>query len=379
MRVAYFSNHLVHPNAFGIRRYAHELLVALKRAEPDFEITPVATWSGLPATELSSFRAQFGLDILPTGRIGTALLWSFLGVPRLESLLPRSVDLVHALTPSYPIRTRQPFVMTVHDLFPLVCPEWVPQANASRFRAALQDAVDRARALICVSQATADDLIEVFGRSSVADRVHVVHEGVAEGFGDQLPDEILDDLPGFPGRGTPFILMAGKINPRKNVLGTLQALRSIENEIPHHLILVGGADWDTERAKAEVQGGSLEARTHFLGKVSDLHLRGLYQSADLFAYPSFYEGFGLPIVEAMASGCPVLTGDTSSLPEVAGDAALLVDPHDPAAIAQGMLRVLCDKAEGQRLREAGLVRVRQFTWQNCAMGVASAYRAALDD
>ena len=146
----------------------------------------------------------------------------------------------------------------------------------------------------------------------------------------------------LPPDDVPVILTAGKISPRKNVQGVLRALKLVQDKIDHHLVLVGGAGWETEAVLKELDDGTLRDRVHLLDYVTDEQLRALYRRASLYIHPSLYEGFGLTVLEAMASGVPVITSNTSSLPEVAGDAGLLVDPANDAEIAEAICSICTD-------------------------------------
>ena len=190
-----------------------------------------------------------------------------------------------------------------------------------------------------MSQSTADELIDFVG-SHIEDRVRVVPEGVSSFFSADADPRCLDHLEGMPPAGTPFILSAGKISPRKNIQGLLKAMRILG--MRDRSIWFGRwARLGDETVLRELGDANLLGRTHLLGYVSDEQLRALYAAATVYVHPSLYEGFGLTVLEAMAAGCPVITSNVYSLPEVAGDAALLVDPTNPDAIA-GAIAQVCD-------------------------------------
>ena len=167
----------------------------------------------------------------------------------------------------------------------------------------------------------------------------------------------------------------GSINPRKNLERIVAAFENAAGEIPHHLILAGGIGWDAEGVLAQIERSPLAERIHRIGFVSDETLRALYSRTSGFVYVSRLEGFGLPILEAMAAGAPVITSSVSSMPEVAGDAALLVDPLDVEAITEAILRLATDSALSDDLRQRGRTRAAGFDWHTCAEAVADVYRS----
>jgi glycosyltransferase involved in cell wall biosynthesis len=224
--------------------------------------------------------------------------------------------------------------------------------------------------LLVPSAATARDLVELYGVEP--ERVAVIPLGVEP---PAEPDRagarrLLGDL----GVRGPFLLAVGTLEPRKNLPRLLAAFGEVTDELPdHHLVVVGPVGWGPAlRPTWE------SVRVKLAGPVGDATLHALYQAADGLAYPSLYEGFGLPVLEAMAHGVPVLTSDRSSLPEVAGDAALLVDPVDRGAIAKGLVRLVGDGALRRRLAAAGRRRAAGFSWPATAAATWAAYRQALE-
>lgn len=239
------------------------------------------------------------------------------------------------------------------------------QARARRIeRATLAPAVRRAAALICISEATRRDLV---ARHPAAASKAVVTPLAASGAlaAPAAPDAVRAKH----GLHRPFVLAAGTVEPRKNLVGLMDAWAGLEGDA--ELVLVGPPGWETEgivrRARAD--------RVRMLGFVPDDELAALYGLCAVFAYPSLYEGFGLPVLEAMACGAPVVTSNLSSLPEVAGDAAILVDPRDPAALRGALARLLADPAERARLAAAGRERAATFTWERTARKTLEALRA----
>lgn len=378
MNIAYFSNQFATKSGHGIARYAHELYEAMGALDGDTEITPVAAWSDRDDEDLEELQRRTGLQILPWGRKLTPLFWNYLGFPRIESWLDKPADIVHAVSLGYPVATKKPYVVTVHDIGPLTHPKFFSDSPAWLMERSLKQAVKRAMAIICVSQATADSVVEYVQtkyKLNIEDRIRVVLEGVSEIYFDDPNMGCLDDLENLPSPNCPFILSAGKISPRKNFHGIIKALGILRDKVSHHLVAVGGDGWDFEQVKNLVDESGLADRVHFLGYVTDEQLKALYRRASLYIHPSLFEGFGLTILEAMASGCPVITSNCSSLPEVAGDAALLIDPTDVEEMAHAIGSIISDENLAVRLRKAGIERAKLFSWEKTAMGVLDVYQS----
>jgi glycosyltransferase involved in cell wall biosynthesis len=295
-----------------------------------------------------------------------------LGLARRAAAL--SADVVHtpaAFSPRIPDR---PLVLTVHDLLPFRYPELFPAVVVAHSRLTWGYALRRAQRVVTGSEATRRELVEIFGLDR--GRVAVTPYGVGEQFRPQ-PAE-----PGWLasrfGIDAPYVLCVGTLEPRKNLRGVLEAFRRLSATVEDCLLVIaGGRGWRNEQFDAELAQGA--DRVRLTGFVSDEELVGLYSSAAVFLYPSLYEGFGLPVLEAMACGAPVVTSTTSSLPEAAGGAALLVDPGDPAAIAAAAAEVLTSPAWAGELREKGLARARERTWDACAAATVEVYREAVAD
>jgi glycosyltransferase involved in cell wall biosynthesis len=257
----------------------------------------------------------------------------------------------------------------VHDLAFRHFPDTFPAAGRRYHERSARIVADEAARIIAVSQATARDLIELYGVEP--ERVTVVPLGVEPPAAADGPAaaRLLADL----GVRGPFLLSVGTLEPRKNLPRLLAAFGEVTDELPDHFLVVVGPvgwgpalrpTWDSVRVK-------------LAGPVDDAVLHALYRAAAGLAFPSLYEGFGLPVLEAMAHGIPVLTSDRSSLPEVAGDAALLVDPLDRGAIAKGLVRLATDSALRRRLAAAGQRRAARFTWPATAEATWAAYREVL--
>jgi glycosyltransferase involved in cell wall biosynthesis len=376
-RIAFFSNHYTRREGTGIARYARQFVNASKELENSIDVIPVATWSNKNVQELSALKERSGLRLLPTGRWLTPLLWLSLGFPKLEHLLDIRVDLVHACyLGGYPVATTKPLLVTVHDIGPLLHPEFFKKSSFWHKKKNLKQALKRADAFICVSHATANSLKDYVRRRyslDVSNRTFVVHEGIAERFFQSPVPMILEQDDEIDVCNQPFLLAVGKISPRKNLDVVIKAFKKLSDQIPHHLVTVGGDGWDVQGVKELVTSLQLEDRVHFLGYVSDETLHAFYSQAALFVFPSLFEGFGLPVLEAMAAGCPVITSNISSLPEVAGDAAVLVDPYHVDDVAEAIEAVCETQSFADELKRKGRERARQFSWMRCAQETQNIY------
>ena len=372
LHIAYFSNQFADREGHGLARYSHQLYSSLCKTRPELKVTPVAAWSSRNKDGVRQLREAYGLQLLPMGRRLTPLAWAFLDRPPIECWLKKSVDVVHAVSLGYPIATRKPYVVTVHDIGPLTHPDFFSNTKPWVMKRSLKQAIDKADAMICVSRSTAEE-VESYVGLNLSDRIHVIHEGVTPFFSEKTGTDCLATLKGLPASGIPFILATGKISPRKNIARLIQALSRIAHIIPHHLVLVGGSGWDMEAVYRETNHPAVAGRIHQIGYVTDEQLRALYNAASLYIHPSLYEGFGLTVLEAMAAGCPVVTSNVFSLPEVAGDAALLIDPYDVDEIAEAVKALCTDESLAKDLRIRGLERTGIFTWGKCAEQVAEVY------
>lgn len=376
MEVAYFSNQFATKSGHGVARYAHEVYEAVTRYSPDIHVTPVATWSDRDQKELYRLKENTGLKILPWGRRWTPLSWTLLNGPPIERWLDVPVDLVHVVALGFRVSTRKPLVVTVHDIGPMTHPEFFSDTQMWIMKRSMHQVIHQAAAIICVSQATANELQNYAGMD-LSRRIHVVHEGVDEQLFKRPNIESLRLLSTLPVDGVPIILTAGKISPRKNVSRVIQAFSRLCDEIPHHLVLVGGSGWDAEEVTRQINDPRVAGRVHSLGYVTDEQLHALYHRASVYVHPSLFEGFGLTVLEAMAAGCPVVTSNVFSLPEVAGDAAILVDPQNVDAIANAIQTICKDEAIAQDLARRGIARARTFTWKRCAEQVSEIYRGVV--
>ncbi len=269
--------------------------------------------------------------------------------------LPPNVDLFHGLNQRLPLTKRCPSVTTFHDLFVLSA-EYSSADFRARFAAQAHQAAERSDRIIAVSQFTADQVVERLRYPR--DQIRVVPHGV------QLPISVAP-----ADTRKPVVLCVGAIQKRKNTSRLIRAFRAMP--APWELWIAGSRGFAADDMLVD-----LPANVRLLGYVSEAELGRLYQEASIFAFPSLDEGFGMPVLEAMAHGLPVLSSTTSALPEVAGDAALLVDPTDTDAIANGLEQLL-DLELRARMAKRGLLRAGEFSWDIAASRTEAVYRELL--
>ncbi len=291
--------------------------------------------------------------------------------------LAQGLDLLHGLAFAAPLLAPCPTVVTVHDLSFMRFPDAFRRGNRVYLTLFTRLSTRRAARVIAVSESTRRDVIALCGVAP--EKVVTVHNGVDDAFCPADPAAVaaFRRAKGLPDR---FILFLGTLEPRKNLGALLRAyaaLRARTGERAPKLVIAGGKGWFYDRILTEVDVLGLADDVIFPGYVAADELPWWYRAAELFVYPSRFEGFGLPVLEAMACGTPVITTSSSSLPEVAGDAALLVDPDDVPALSDAMERVVSDPDLQGALRAAGLQRAASFSWQRTATETARLYRDVL--
>lgn len=257
-------------------------------------------------------------------------------------------------------------IITIHDMAHHYYPQFITPGMERNLPIYLKDQAHRSDLILCVSENTKRDVVKLLDVPE--EKVWVTYNGIGEQFrplNEQMAIGVLCERYKLPAR---FILFVGTREPRKNLPKLVEAYNILYSRyrIQEYLVIAGGKGWKNESLYQTIEELKLENRVIFTGYVPDADLPGLYNAATVFAYPSLYEGFGIPVVEAMACGVPVVTSNVSSLPEVAGDAALLVAPEDPEQLASAIYRILEDRGLSNKLREIGIQRAKKFSWQACA-------------
>lgn len=365
---------LLHPQpgyrAAGISIYTLRLLEHLPACAPDLEL--VAFLPRSAASSLARLQLERVTSRLPTERPEVRILWEQLLLPRLLG----TVDLFHGLAFALPRACPAPAVVTFHDLSFLLHPAAFRRLRRWYLALASRQAARQARLVIAVSESTARDAQRLLGVD--ADRVVAIPNGVEPAFRPR-PRAQVEAFRRSQGLPEAFFLSVSTLEPRKNLVGLLRAYALLRRESPQAgpLYVVGARGWGREPLLRRRRALGLEGQVFFPGYVPPAELPLWYNAATVFVYPSIYEGFGLPVLEAMASGTPVVTSSTSSLPELADGAALLVDPLRPEAIAQAMGALWRSSELCAELSGKGLERARGYSWERTARETADAYRRAL--
>ncbi|MBX3013162.1 MAG: glycosyltransferase family 4 protein [Caldilineaceae bacterium] len=297
-------------------------------------------------------------------------------LPFYEERLPAS-QLYHAPEHLLPF-LRRPTILTVHDLIFERYPHHHTWPNRLFLKVGMRLFVRAADAIIAVSQQTKRDLIELY--QTPAAKIQVIYQGIDPSFAPPSPTAVQRVMETYTlrhqdGSLRPYLLMVGTLEPRKNHLTAMRALARLKQAgFPHCLVIAGGEGWLFEPIKAQVMALGLSADVHFTGYVPAADLPALYGGAVAVLQPTLYEGFGFPVLEAMACGAPVVCSNVSSLPEAAGDAALLVPPLDDEAIAAAIIHLLTNPDVAVSLRQLGSLRAAAFQWQRCASETVALYR-----
>jgi glycosyltransferase involved in cell wall biosynthesis len=347
--------------AAGIARYTVQITRALYKLTTGHEL--VALRSRRPKVEPPAIPAdeELALYTPPHHRLERFSLGVELRGARL--------DLLHS--PDF-IAPRGPWrkVVTVHDLAFLRLP-WLLTRESRRYYNGIRGAVRDADAIIAVSQATADDIRELL--DVPGDRVHVIYEAADPDLAPMSRAEaasIVHDRYGLP---SPFVLFVGTIEPRKNLPTLVEAIALLRREMPVRLAVAGRRGWLSEPVFDKIRRLAAKDGVVFLGEVTPQDLRPLYGAAEVVALPSLYEGFGLPPLEAMACGTPVVVSNAPALAEVVGDAGVIVRPDAPDDIANGLAWVLGNAAFRATLVERGLARAATFSWERAARETLAVY------
>ncbi len=353
--VGYYTEHLLQHLAREVEATGDELVVVSNR--------PIDTQAPLPAHVRVHRGHQFPV------RIGWMQMCAARALDAIQA------DVAHFTNGMIPFATTVSTVVTIHDLSLKLYPRCHPVRRLLLNRPLMQVAMRQASAIVAVSNSTRRDLLRLHGVP--ADRVSVVHEAASPAFcpiRDRARLELMRTKYGLPER---FILYVGTIEPRKNLGRLITAVAQARAAgIPHHLVCVGPYGWSSRDLTGLIERLDLTPYVHFTGYVPFEDLPTLYNLGELFVYPSLYEGFGLPVVEAMACGTPVITANSSSLGEIAGDAAITVDPSSTEALAQAIRGLAMDEERRRDLSERGRQRSRTFSWARTAKEMLAVYQRA---
>ncbi len=356
----------------GIGRYARELVDAVLAAAGEHEFVLLTAAAGLGEAwtrtqqrlrETAAHPGNLTFRDLPLTDDWMARLWQRLRLPVPAEWITGRVDVFYS--PDFvlpPLQKRTRALLTVHDLSFLRHPETFPPKLGAYLNQAVPRSVARADHILADSEATRRDLIDLLHVSPT--KVTTLYGGVSPHFTPQPDDGERERLQARYGVGArPYILAVGTVQPRKNYVRLMEACDPLAAQRDLDLVIVGRPAW---LSKPIVAAAEQRPHVHLMGFFADADLPALYRQAEVLAFPSVYEGFGFPPLEAMACGTPVVASTASSVPEVVGDAGLLVDPVDVPAWSAALAQVLDDQALRARLRQAGLARAATFTWARTA-------------
>jgi glycosyltransferase involved in cell wall biosynthesis len=382
MRIVIDYTPAVHQRA-GIGRYTRGLVDALTRLDahtlsdaPRQYTLLVLGRSGahfIPAALPANFKLRF----VPLSDRWATVLWHRLNLPLPVDLVTGRADLFHGpsftLPPSF-----TPSLLTVHDLSFLRYPQGAFPPLLAWLEKAVPRSLRRASHVLADSQSTRSDLIELMSVSP--DKITVVGAGVDDCFRPVTNEAILAQVRARYQLPRRFILSVGTLEPRKNLTGLIVAFNQLvatagqSSMADMHLVIAGGKGWLYDDIFAAAETSPARERVHFTGFVADEDLPALYSLADVFAFPSHYEGFGIPVLEAMACGTPVVCADNSSLPEVAGEASLLIQATDIDGLTSAIRRLLIDSSLRERLIERGFKQAKAFSWESAAQKLLDVYQ-----
>jgi glycosyltransferase involved in cell wall biosynthesis len=358
----------------GMEVYARELIPALlAEAPPEMRFTAFVNREAAAAGEGP------WEELLPAVTVPVNARNRVQWVLGEQALLPRlaaraGVDLLHSLASTAPLRGRFRRVVTIHDLIYARFPEAHSGLRGQGMRVLVPSAARRADRVIADSQSTRRDLVELLGVSS--ERIDVVPLGLGTVRREAALAE-RDVRARFDLGERRVVLSLSAKRPHKNLAALIGALAKIPAEDRPLLVIPGYQTWHEKELRERSAAAGVSGDVRFLGWVSGAELEGLWAIAEAFVFPSLYEGFGLPVLEAMARGVPVACSNASSLPEVAGEAALLFDPRDEREIAGALRRLMDDDALRERLRALGEARASEFTWERAARLTLDSYARAL--
>ena len=355
----------------GIGHYTLELGLHLALECPDDHLSVVSPRPCVPVVEATSFPTNLKL-LRPTLNPVVRYWWKR-GL--LKYLSRERVEIFHGTNYELPAQAGCATVLTIHDLSTVRHPETHEKKNVERAQANLPSAAHAASMIICPTEAVRQEIKETLAVPD--DKVVAIHEAARTCFTSASPEEISRVKQKFS-LSDQFLLYVGTIEPRKNLLSLVLAFEQTSKMFPNlQLVFAGRKGWKVDDLLAYIKRSRVGNKIVFTGYLSDGELSSLYSSCTLFIYPSIYEGFGLPPLEAMACGAPVIASDIASIAEVAGGAALLVKPDDFEQLKKAIEDLLSDQVARERLTKAGRKRAAQFSWSKTAREVRAVYDEAL--
>jgi glycosyltransferase involved in cell wall biosynthesis len=344
-----------------VRRYAGELLDALVRTRPGDTIVVFGAPPDVTAPHVQQKRVR---QTFPTN-----LGWSLIDLPR--AVRAEQLDVFHAPAYTAPLRGAHPLALTIHDVSYQRHPEWYPYRRDSIRRWFYRQSARTADVIITDSEFSRQEIAAAYDLHPA--HIMVVPLGVGKPFANSTP-------PPPAAITQPYVLHVGDLHVRRNLPALVRALArlpALSARITPPLLVLAGTDRG-ERDHIDAEARRVNIQVHFAGTPDDETLTSLYAGAAAFAYPSRYEGFGLPLLEAMACGAPVVGARAGSIPEVIADAGILVNPDDEEEMAVSIGRLMTDQRLADGFRHAGRMRAMGYTWERTARQTAAAYEAAID-
>ena len=357
----------------GAGNYIIQFVKALAKMDIDYELIVFAQKSKRDLFDIPNDENLHWV-IVPDKSPMYRLIWEQTTFPRLVHRA--EVDILHSLHYTQPIRLGCPSIVTIHDMTFFLFPDLHTRSKRLFFPFAIRSSVRRADALIAISESTRQDSIRLLGVSP--QKIFTTQLGITDEFRVVKDNELLASVREKYDLPEEFVLYVGLVEPRKNIPFLIRAYKSLADEgIKHNLVIVGRIGWMYQEVFKQIEELGLEGRVQFTGYLPQDDLPMVYNLASLFVYPTKYEGFGLPALEAMACGTPVVTTAISSLPEIVGDAGMLIPPGDEQALASAMAEVLHDSTLFNQLRTRGLQRSEHFTWERTAQQTLKVYQQVL--
>ena len=368
MNVAFFSDS-AYGNRTGIGNYTRHLFSKLRRT-PDLNLIEIMPDSG--------GAGDFGLCETLSNGLASRSVYAWYPYATYKLRHRRDLDIIHnpAQVPGF-FQTDSPQVLTIHDLVPFIFPEESKLTRTLVYQALFGATVRRAKRIIAVSDNTRRDIVRFFDVHP--ENIHVIPLAAEKRYQPQSAADDREMLSKYRIR-PPYLLYVGTIEGRKNLHCLISAFSEIvKHGYPHNLVIVGKRGWRTQRFDEALGRFPVKGRIQLTRYMPDEALPALYRQAEVFVYPSIYEGFGLPPLEAMACGTPVVCSRASSLPEVVGDAALLFDPTDSAVLARALESVIDSPATKERLSRRGRERASRFCWSETAAKTLDVYEQVVGD
>ena len=370
MRIGLDARHLTHPQQGGFKSYTQSLVAAIAKVDQRNEYF---VYTDRLSEEAMEFPENFRVRVVQ----GSLPVREQVAMP--IALARDRVEVAHFLSNTAPLLLRCPYVLTVHDVIPCL-PEAAPRVSGGRkarmldryWREVIPLAAGRAARIVTVSEFSSTDIQRVLGTAE--ERIQVLHNGIDPAFRAMDPESYKAALRDYQLPSGPFILGFLSSELRKNSAGIISAFRLIADRVPDCGLVLVSSSRDDSGALAEE--ALRDTRITVLRRLPQEHLVALYNAATALVFPSFSEGFGLPVLESMACGTPVITSNIGSLSEVAGDAALLVDPANINGIAQAMLAVISSDRLRQSLSAKGMDRASMFSWEETARCLIETYAKA---